>query len=615
MLSTGGLFQSGGSVRGVQVVFETHGLETGPLSDRAYAPRADLLETAPESPPAETLPEETALEALTEEPPALADATPRDTPEAAPDPVETVPESEPARDPLVAEAMPQSLELPSQLETPRSLDPLPNLPQPVEPDAPGEAPEPEVASLEPTPAQPNPAQPTPEQPAPIEPAQIEPAPAESAPNTPDVAVPTPQQPTPQQPAPNELAFTEPSPEPTPTALRAFEPELAAPPAVPDVPDATTLAEPPAEQLDALLAALESQTSPPTPPVVRSLAVPNSETAPPDEPAETTPEPDDQLRETAETPEVAAQPDEPLSPLASATPPDAPDVMPQPDPTTQAGPIDWSAPFTPPPLDPRTVAQGNEAAQTGTVDGLDAEIAAILSDISCGTLLADIGTDGQIDVRGFLTSSTEQSSVRDRLLGLGEVRSVVDQDVVVVGEGLCQGLAAYSGGTTDLAPDAEVNEDLPEELQLAAVFGTVQGSLETFVGSSYLEIYIETPDYPAHVYIDYFRPDGTVVHLQPNELKPDAYEPEPASNITISDMEPDGISVPAGPPFGLGMVVTLSANAPVFPYGTHRPREENAEEYLQTLDVALRELELDPDFQAQYGYVFVEVVRETADARQ
>lgn len=603
MLSTGGLFQSGGSVRGVQVVLETHGLETGPLSDRAYAPRADLLETAPESAPAESLPQEAAPEALSEEPLVVADATPPQTPPemppetplSAPEPLESAPQSEELSDANAADALPDTLEMPSQLETPRSLDPLPSLSQP---DAPTAVPDTQIATAEQAPSQP----------APIEPSQIEPVAPETVSDPVPVVTPPPPQP------------VEPLSEPTPTALSAFEPDVSAPPTAPEAsdvaaPEAAAPAEPPVEQLDALLASLESQTAPSPPPVVRSFVVPSSETAPPDQPAATTPEPDDQPPEAAETPDIANEPDEPLSPLASATPPDAPDVMPQPDPTTQPGPIDWSAPFTPPSLDPRTVAQGNEAAQSGTADGLDAEIAAILSDISCGTLQANVGTDGQIDVRGFLTSSTEQSSVRDRLLGLGEVRAVADQDVVVVGEGLCDGLAAYSGGTTERAADAEVNEDLPPALQLDPLFGTVQGTLETFVGNSYLEIYVETPDYPSHVYIDYFRPDGTVIHLQPSELHPDAYQPQPASTIAISDMEPDGISVPAGPPFGLGMVVTLSANAPVFPNGTIRPREETAEEYLQALDVALRELEIDPEFKAQYGYVFVEVVRETADARQ
>ena len=72
-----------------------------------------------------------------------------------------------------------------------------------------------------------------------------------------------------------------------------------------------------------------------------------------------------------------------------------------------------------------------------------------------------------------------------------------------------------------------------------------------------------------------------------------------------------MAVPAGPPYGMGMVVTLSASAPVFQPGSLRPREELAEDYLRELELALREREIDPEFRSVYGYVFVEVVREGA----
>lgn len=601
LMAAAGDLRSGGTVAGVEIVLDTRGLTTGPMANRSYAPQPDRLERAPaddatEQQPVAPEPDLLAPEPEPEAPTLLADASMPDLPplgQADADPLAS--EQPPPALPLEPAALPQEPVpvLPEQLEIARGIDPGAIAPETPAPPAlqPQETPVPPAAPSAP----------------------VVPQPVADTPAVPPLLAAAPSPAISEAPAPAQ-AVAEPIVAPQLAELSEFSEPLPAEPdlSVPE-PEVAEIAEPeipetpaPTPPVPTELAALDLPAAQPEPPLTRSLV------APPPPPAEVETESPQSLQ--PETPETVAAPP---TPTALALPPEpderieqAPEALPE----LPVGPIDWDQPFPPPSLDPRLADIAENGLQTGRADGLDAEISAILSEISCGTLNADIADNGQVRIGGFLTSSTEQDGVRNQLLGMAAITAVDDNEVLVVGNSLCDGLGVYSNGTAELAPDAEVNEDLPEPLRSPPLFGTVQGSRETFVGSSYLELYVDTPDYPAHVYIDYFRPDGVVVHLAPSELHPDIYYPEPGSTIVISDMDPESPTVPAGPPFGMGMVVTLSANAPVFQSGSIRPREEVAEDYLQDLDVALRGREIDPDFQSQYGYVFIEAVREETPAR-
>lgn len=571
-LTASALIRSGGSVAGVEIVLDTRSLATGPVADRSYAPAPDAALQAPEAEAPEQMPPQELEETAPEPPPQLA-ALEEPEPERLALETEPAPEQAPELLPTLADEAPaRSLQAAA---APENLAPEP------EPLPPSELTEAPPALAEPVP----PADPSPTPPPPLLTTAPEPPPTPSPADRP-VDVPPVLAQSPEMPA--ELL---PAPQPAPpTGAAPTLPADPAPAPQPEVPQ---------------LAALDVPIASPEPPVVRSLqapepALPQAEPdQPPPEPEiadqpETAPEP------PAEEPPMLAQPDEP-APAETPLEPEAPENG-----------LAASRPVQPPRTDPRIIDRFTaNALRTGRADGIDAEISAILSDISCGALDARIGEGGQLQVRGFLTSSTEKDSIRERLQMLNQVEGVNDGDVFVVGNSLCQGLGVYADGTAVLAPDAEPDPALPPELREAIepLFGTVQGARRTFNGSNYLEIYVMTPDFPAHVYIDFFKPDGTVVHLSPSELSPDSYYPAPHTTIPISAMEPNGLSVPAGPPYGMGMVVTLSTSTPLFQPGSFRPREERADDYLHDLEVALRERELDQSFRSQYGYVFVEVVRE------
>lgn len=605
LLTASGLLRSGGSVAGIEIVLETSGLATGPMRDRSYAPPRDPAERAPDPETPQDLPppQQEPPPALDQPPAQLASLTEPEPPRLESLAEAEAPEPAPALPEVEAEAPPPSLPPLEPTVAPEEAPAvLAGEPEPIVGDDPAPL---DGAPVEPPPAESQPAAPEPPAVADAPPAPLPPSLA-SAPALPDeppladaaVALPPSlaEAPTPTLSLPPEAVA-----DPVPPA-ESPEPPLEGPPLEEPAPPTPSVEPEPVEPPDTALAALELPPEPTEVPAIRSFEAPE----PPAQP---------ELPPAAEPEADALEPD---APTALALPPDPPPAPELPEPEADpVGPVAWEEPFLPPRADPRIIDELTAStAQTGRADGLDTQISAILSEISCGALNAQLGPAGEVQVRGFLTSSNEQESIRDRLSALTDVAGVDDDGVLVVGTGLCDGLGVYADGTATLAPDAEVDPNLPPELQrvMTPLFGTVQGERETFAGSDYLELYVTTPDFPAHVYIDYFKPDGTVVHLNPSEFSRDAYYPVPETTIPISTMEPNGMTVPAGPPYGMGMVVTLSTNVPLFQPGSFREREEPAEDYLRELELALRELEIDPEFRSEYGYVFVEAVRDGAPIR-
>ncbi|MEZ5669120.1 MAG: hypothetical protein R3F55_17090 [Alphaproteobacteria bacterium] len=572
LVAAGAVLQGGGDVAGIEIVLDTRGLDSGPMAGRSYAPPQELAERAPtdDAPPPDAAPEAVPDE-LEEPPPELTEA-----PQPLPDDPQPVPPIEtPAAAPpqqLAALDLPERSDgLPEQIERPRGIEPFETPPAAVD-DVPVVAESPPPAQAAPTPLQPLPPIDAPAAPTAAVDAQADavPAPALPAFVEPVAAVPA-QQTTPAPPVPALVA---------PPAPAAPEPAALEPVALPGT----------------QLASLE-----PPQPFVRSLApapaVPEASPVP-----------------AAPTPDEAATETQPEAPLAIALPPEPatpePPALDEPPPPEQfvppPGPVEWVQPIAPPRYDPR-IEDALAAVQTGRPEGPESAIAAILAEISCGHLDADVTVDGSVAVRGFMTSSDEQAEVRQRLSEINGIAGVADDNVVVVGDGLCSGLGVYAGAGAEIAPDAEPMDHLPPELRPDPLFGMIQGGRAAFAEAQYLEVYVETPDYPAHVYIDFFKPNGEVVHLLPSELNPTPanYYPAAATTIPISAAEPGSIAVPAGPPYGTGMVVTLSTSAPLFDLSPPRPRVELAEGYLAALEEELQRRALTPDFRSQYGYVFVE----------
>jgi hypothetical protein len=127
----------------------------------------------------------------------------------------------------------------------------------------------------------------------------------------------------------------------------------------------------------------------------------------------------------------------------------------------------------------------------------------------------------------------------------------------------------------------------------------------------LSFEVTTPDYPAHVYIDYFDAEGMVLHLQPNELL-DTQQMEPKSTLAAGIDPTTGESVfdiTVAPPFGNEIAVAFAASTPI--HDAPRPVREPAGPYLDWLRTRIAEArEADPDFRGEWVYFFMSTAPST-----
>ncbi len=558
---------------------------------------AEVAEAAPESPPpsmpdAPQVPDETALAALAPDLIAAAPPAPQDAP--APEPAPA-----PADVPLAAAPSPPT----APTEDAPQIDPLPSIPPPP-------APAPDVAAVQPISTAPT-APPQDTLPAdlpvqPLEPLAEAPTPdptptpqvAEAPPPTPEPApepTPEPVEPpvTADVPVPPSPDSIQPLPAPPPTALTAFEAPEAPADEQPEAPD---------EPLQ-----LAAADVPPVVPEPELLEIPRGLAGP------------ERLQPVALSP---LQDPVPPPPEVAETPPEP--ELPEPDETTMEELLaSLNAPPPPSAPDPEEldtpIEETQEIQPPGVESDLGGALAAALGDISCGSLNPQatdgeiqVSEDGIVSISGFVSSAEDLDALRTRVAAIPQINGMDESGVVAVEPGLCSGLIHYVNSGIAASADPELPEDfdnMPAELQAIVynpLFGQVNGAQTEVQPSQYLDVYFETPDYPAYAYVDFFRADGTVLHILPSETWPNHFFEEPNQTIEITGQDQSDGQVLAGDVLGQGMVVALVTNQPVFPFGSVRPWEEDAESYLAALDIALAEAELVDTFESEYSYVFIQI---------
>ncbi|MDU8946554.1 DUF4384 domain-containing protein, partial [Ovoidimarina sediminis] len=126
----------------------------------------------------------------------------------------------------------------------------------------------------------------------------------------------------------------------------------------------------------------------------------------------------------------------------------------------------------------------------------------------------------------------------------------------------------------------------------------------FVENDRLRLDLETPDYEAYLYIDYFDASGQVIHLAPNDIVPLTRHP-PETELRIGDATGNGpaLDIRIGPPFGQEIAVAFATSAPLDTGG--RPLSEPAGPYLDWLRTEIaRTRAATPDFRGEWAYFFV-----------
>jgi hypothetical protein len=103
--------------------------------------------------------------------------------------------------------------------------------------------------------------------------------------------------------------------------------------------------------------------------------------------------------------------------------------------------------------------------------------------------------------------------------------------------------------------------------------------------------VAAPDFPAHLQVDYYTMDGTVIHLLPNPLETSS-QVEAHVLRRLGDRVAGGRYWSIGPPFGHELIVVIASSSPLFT--APRPEAEPATNYLPDLQRALEAAATDPE---------------------
>jgi hypothetical protein len=229
-----------------------------------------------------------------------------------------------------------------------------------------------------------------------------------------------------------------------------------------------------------------------------------------------------------------------------------------------------------------------------------EIDAALRRLGCARVDAryDFGT-GNVSLSGRLSSQGDRSKLLDDLSQIAGVTAVEASSLGILGRPYCE-ILGFLG-----RPELALSSDERPAPAPAAASAPVRPppAVQRLVENDPLRLQLRSPDFPSHIYIDYFSSDGTVAHLLPAKgLRDNRFDAK--AQVTIGDMDSRALRVVVKPPFGLDIVLALASSEPLFQ--ELRPPQEDASGYLSALGFAIDRLRARNDaVRLEYSYHLIE----------
>jgi serine/threonine protein kinase len=223
-----------------------------------------------------------------------------------------------------------------------------------------------------------------------------------------------------------------------------------------------------------------------------------------------------------------------------------------------------------------------ASPTADSDSASNPIQSITNRTSCSAIhAADI--NGSVQLTGYSGHRNVSRKLKTKLMHEGKQR--VRSDIIILSPADCMLLDTYKAAWN-------ANYARPSPAAMAT-----SNTDNTFASGEQLVVDIVTPDYPSHLYIDYFLVDGNVVHMLPSSY----FESNQAGAVqqaTIGDMGEWQVA----PPFGRELIVMLSSSIRLF----NEPREEveDSDDYLKAVGKALERISADPSATVSANFLLI-----------
>jgi hypothetical protein len=242
-----------------------------------------------------------------------------------------------------------------------------------------------------------------------------------------------------------------------------------------------------------------------------------------------------------------------------------------------------APDSPPPdlLDPPDLPDRIAQLTTGANQALQG--------FQCSRLSAQVLAAGDILVGGYTGSEVDKEQIATRLQGLPDVGRI-DNRISVMRPPLCDALDLLYG-----AVSSPPNGPTSPIIDAGGAAGTY------FEGESLRIAVTATPAYDGYLSVDYIDgQEGYVVHLLPNELRPDNAI-RAGGKVDIGSLPKEAEDYVVRPPFGTNLIIAISTPEPLFTSLRPRVEAQNAaKEYLADLRNRLESLAADGNQNSLFG---------------
>jgi serine/threonine protein kinase len=182
---------------------------------------------------------------------------------------------------------------------------------------------------------------------------------------------------------------------------------------------------------------------------------------------------------------------------------------------------------------------------------------------CASLYAVVNSDQAVSIKGHISHEEDLLSLMDLMDTIPEASNVI-----------------YEVNTL-VWPFCEVASILSEHKQKTPLAGTglqieTKSHSNQLIEGNNLVIELAAPDFASYLYVDYYRSDGTVVHLYP-EIKKDMKKIPPATRLIIGENQSPWV---IQKPFGENQIVLMASKKPLV--NEQRPLQEPAQDYLSLL---------------------------------
>lgn len=182
---------------------------------------------------------------------------------------------------------------------------------------------------------------------------------------------------------------------------------------------------------------------------------------------------------------------------------------------------------------------------------------------CASLHAFVNDEQAVSIKGHISHEEDLLSLMDLVDTIPEITNVI-YEVDTLSWPFCE-VAAI------LSPHNQKKPLHANGLQI----DTMSRGTQLYEGNN-LVVELSAPDYESYLYVDYYRSDGTVVHLYP-DIESGLKKIAPATHLTIGELASPWI---IKKPYGDNQLVVMASDRPLL--DKQRPLHEPAQDYLSLL---------------------------------